>query len=380
MSIARTVDRIEQRAQPPAQHARPLPGLQRRRAPGHRPGRGGPRPRRRRRAGVRRRGRGLGRWAPRCRRAAAHRAGRRALDAHQARAALRPGPAAVRPAGGVHVGRAGPRRGDRLGDRHHRARRGGGRDRRAAHRPALALGGLPRLDRHGRARPRRHVQLEPDLRPAALAADRPRGVRGHREPGRSRLLEGRGPRHVRRLQLGRRAPAATDAARAERGRPVPVDQDPSRLDRRYEDARCHRRRRSQPAGDEPPGGHRAGRRCRDLAVGGAAGPGNELRGLGLLAAPGAPRAGHGRARLSGEPAGQLSHAPAPDRIGGARRRSDSGHLPGVPHPPAPVGAARHRRAAEQLGGHHRDRPLALRARLRAWPAGLPPGPGRRTRS
>ena len=140
----------------------------------------------------------------------------------------------------------------------------------------------------GRARPRGHVQLEPDLRPAALAADRPRGVHGHREPGRGRLLEGRGPRHLQRLQLGRRAPAATDAAAAERGRSRPLDQDASRLDRRHHDRPMSSPPAMPASRDEPPGGHRAGRRRRDLAVGGADGPGDQLRGLGLLAAPVAP--------------------------------------------------------------------------------------------
>ena len=167
------------RAQPPAQRAGPLPGRQRRRAHGDRAGRGSARPRRRRRARLRRDGAGPGRRTPGGGRASADRAGDRALHAHPARAALHAGAAALRlllaafmwgervrsaaAASAVGVIAAGRR---------------GGSDRGAADRPALTVGRLPRLGGHHGSRPCRHVQLEPDLRPAALAPDRPRGVHG----------------------------------------------------------------------------------------------------------------------------------------------------------------------------------------------------------
>ena len=161
------------RAQPPAQRAGPLPGRQRRRAHGDRDGRGSARPGRRRRARLRRDGDGPGRRTPGGGRASADRAGDRALHAHPARAALHAGAAALPAAGGVHVGRAGPQRRGGLRRGRHRPGRRGGSDRGAADRPALTVGGLPRLGGHDGSRPCRHVQLEPDLRPVALAPDRP---------------------------------------------------------------------------------------------------------------------------------------------------------------------------------------------------------------
>jgi hypothetical protein len=189
-----------QRAEPAAQRAGPLLGPQRRRAPGHRAGGGRAGARRRGRAGLRR-GHEPGRRPPRGGRAAPARAGRRALHAHSSGAALHAGPAPVRAAGGLHVGRARAQRGCRLGDRRRRAGRRDRSDRRATDRSAVALGRLPRLGGHSGPRPRRQLQLESDLRPVALAADRPRGVQ-RRSGHRRRLLEGRGPGHLQRLQLG----------------------------------------------------------------------------------------------------------------------------------------------------------------------------------
>ena len=102
---------------------------------------------------------------------------------------------------------------DRLRGRHRRPGRGCGGDRGPSHRPRLAVGRLSRLGGRPRPRPRRHVQLEPDLRTAALAPERPRGA--HRA-GRQirRLLEGRGSRHVQRLPLGGRRPRAPTAVAA----------------------------------------------------------------------------------------------------------------------------------------------------------------------
>ena len=268
------------------------------------------------------------------------------------------------------------------------AGRRGRSDRGAADRPALTVGGLPRLGGHDGSRPRRHVQLEPDLRPVALAPDRPRGVHGDREPGRPRLLEGRGPRHLQRLQLGRGRAAAADAAGAERRRPRPMDADPARLDRRHEDHRRDRRGRTPTSRRRSsPNGIARGHRRRDLAVGQSDGPGDELHGLGLLAAPLAatswrrPGATTRRGRWpttsrsssrSERPSVGGAAVPSPSRCStptsGRRCRSPT------------RGAARHPRTPQNVGRHRpRSTSRPTRAPTR-WPAGSPPRPARRTRS
>ena len=74
--------------------------------------------------------------------------------------------------------------------------------RRAGARPAQAVAELRGAGGDARARPRRDVQLEPDLRAAQLAPDRARDLR--RAGRASGLLEGRGPGLLQWLQLGPR--------------------------------------------------------------------------------------------------------------------------------------------------------------------------------
>ena len=159
----------------------------------------------RRRAAARVRAAGARRRPPGRGGASADRARGRAGDARPPEVPVPAGPAAVRAAGVLHVGRAGAVRPARRGA----ARlRGDGRDRdggRPRARPALALDQLRGADARLHAVARGPVRLDAAIRAVDLAAERRHGPRrpGLPEGVPRGVLEGGEPRHVRRGGLGR---------------------------------------------------------------------------------------------------------------------------------------------------------------------------------
>ena len=228
-----------------------------------------------------------------------------------------------RAAGAAHGGvpaageAAGPRRSRR------RCRRGRGRDRRADGRAAArrprALVGLRELgDRDGR-HARGRVQLGPRLQPARLAARRPRAAAG--QGAAPRVLEGDGPRRVRRPDLASR-PAQQHRAPvlpAARQRQQPRALDPGDRGHAAQPPhglvhhRGHRHRRA--------GRGRLPDRRRPVRSRALAGPRRLLRGRRLHPAADRAPAAHRRQRVRGLDAG-VHHAvrSRPRRRGRQRQR------------------------------------------------------------